>query len=669
MSRLGFKIKSQKMQKTSARAAWFQTLHNEVLTPLFMPVGTQATIKALRPEDAQKSGSQILLANTYHLMLRPGTEVFDHIGGIHKFMNWGKSVLTDSGGFQIFSLTHARRMSERGAEFVSQVDGHKILLTPEKSIAVQRSIGSDIMMVLDQCIASTSNREEAAEAMELTHRWAKRSLEAHGDSPQSMFGIVQGALFEDLRRESAEVLREMPFDGYAIGGLAVGETREEREHFTEFTTAFMPEDRPRYLMGVGKPIDLLEAVHRGVDMFDCILPTAQAQQGVAFTHQGVIKLSRGVYRLGSGPIDENCKCPTCATHSRAYIHHLIKSKEFYGWSLVANHNLYFYHELMREMRKQILAGTFYEYYVAKRLALVQDDEQNLPKLPLGAPRETASLSPVLLELGNFEVVKSDKGFFSVKCKTSGEIMHSTQHPDSEAHSIYAEQSRVRERVGETERLVVWDVGLGAGHNAIAVIRSLMGRSGTERNNPSLIISFEKDLDAMRLAAARSDLFPHMRELESVVQTLLDDHRWISRDGKIEWILLEGDFRHQFPKVASPDIIFYDPFSTHTDTELWKHEMFKRILSKTSDRECLLYTYTASTAVRGALLASGWYVGQGRATGARSHTTVAGNRAGFKSKWASDVQWLKREFIDQWSRSGSRNPEWDSEIKQHPQFQG
>lgn len=668
MGRLGFQVQSKKMERTQARAARFQTLHNEVLTPLFMPVGTQATIKALRPEDALSSGSQILLANTYHLMLRPGTEVFDHVGGIHKFMNWGKSVLTDSGGFQIFSLTHARRMSEKGAEFVSQVDGQKILLTPEKSIAVQRSIGSDIMMVLDQCIASTSVKQEAREAMDLTHRWARRSLDARGDSPQSLFGIVQGALFEDLRQESAEVLREMPFDGFAIGGLAVGETRDEREHFTAFTTQFMPEDRPRYLMGVGKPIDLLEAVHRGVDMFDCILPTAQAQQGVAFTHQGVIKLSRGVYRLGSGPIDENCKCPACRTHSRAYIHHLIKSKEFYGWSLVAQHNLYFYHELMREIREQILAGTFYEYYVAKRLALIQDDEVNPPQPSHGASRETTSLTPALLELGNFAVVESDKGFFSVKCKTSGEIMHSTQHPDSEAHTIYADQSQVRARVGETERLVIWDVGLGAGHNAVAVIKSLMGKQAG-KNNPSLLISFEKDLDAFRLALARSDIFPHMREMEEVATTLLDDRRWISRDGKIEWVLLEGDFRHQFPKVASPDVIFYDPFSTHTDTELWKHEMFKRLLSKTSDRECLMYTYTSSTAVRGALLASGWYVGQGRPTGTRSHTTVAANRAGYKSKWCSEVQWLRREFIDQWSRSGSRNPEWDSEISQHPQFRG
>lgn len=667
MSRLGFKIQSKKMNGTKARAARFQTLHNEVLTPLFMPVGTQATIKALRPKDVLDSGTQILLANTYHLMLRPGEEVFKKMGGIHGFMNWPKSVLTDSGGFQIFSLTHARKMSEKGAEFISQVDGTKILLTPEKSIQTQTAIGSDIMMVLDQCIASTSNYDEAAEAMALTHRWAKRSLEARGESLQSLFGIVQGALFEKLRQESAEVLREMPFDGLAIGGLAVGETKEEREHFTEFTTAFMPEEKPRYLMGVGKPIDLLEAVHRGVDMFDCILPTAQAQQGVAFTHGGVIKLSRGVYRLSDEPIDSNCKCPTCGMHSRAYIHHLIKTKEFYGWQLVANHNVYFYHEFMREVRDQILAGSFVEYYRQKRLKIVQDDELNLPLRSPVKPMEAQEA--LITEMGKFEIVKSDRGFFSIKCKDSGEIMHSTQHPDQEAHSLYVEQSQVVERckqasAGAPERLVVWDVGLGAGHNAMAVVHALSGRT---TDVPLLLVSFEKDLDALKLVLEREDLFPHVKS--DTLKVLIEDRRWMSRDGKIEWVLLEGDFRHQFPKVASPDIIFYDPFSTHTDTELWKWEMFKRILSKTSDRECFLYTYSASTAVRGALLASGWYVGMGRPTGTRSHTTVASNRAGFKSRWSSEVQWLRREFIDQWKRSGSREPEWDLEITRHPQFEG
>jgi queuine tRNA-ribosyltransferase len=296
MSRLNFILQKQ-ATGSKARAGRFQTLHNEVLTPIFMPVGTQATVRAQLPSIVAETGARILLANTYHLMLRPGPEVFQKIGGIHKFMNWPRSVLTDSGGFQIFSLSKARKMKEEGAEFKSYVDGTKYLLTPELSISVQKSIGSDIMMVLDQCVPSTCEREVAEAAMHLTHRWAQRSLVARGDSLQSMFGIVQGACFEDLRRQSADFITQMPFDGFAIGGLAVGETKNEREDFTELVTGFLPSDRPRYLMGVGTPIDLLEAVHRGVDMFDCIIPTALAQQGVAYTSHGRLRLGRGVYKF------------------------------------------------------------------------------------------------------------------------------------------------------------------------------------------------------------------------------------------------------------------------------------------------------------------------------------------------------------------------------------
>ncbi|HEX8680467.1 MAG TPA: tRNA guanosine(34) transglycosylase Tgt, partial [Chthoniobacterales bacterium] len=359
-----------------ARATTFRTLQNEVQTPVFMPVGTQATVKAQLTRTLEEAGSQILLANTYHLLLRPGAEVFRRLGGIHKFMSWERSVLTDSGGFQIFSLPHSRSMSEEGAIFQSYLDGRTILLSPDVSIETQKAIGSDIMMALDHCIASTADEASARAAMAITHRWAARSLAARADSPQAMFGIVQGALFKELRRESAAVLSGMAFDGYAIGGLAVGEGKDEREDTCEFTTALLPNEKPRYLMGVGTPLDILEAVHRGVDMFDCIIPTQVAQRGGAFTSKGFLQLRRGVYKFSAEPLDPECNCPTCSRYSRAYLHHLTKTGETLGWQLIGQHNFHFYHQLMREMRESILADRFLELYRAKREFLDQVDPDN-----------------------------------------------------------------------------------------------------------------------------------------------------------------------------------------------------------------------------------------------------------------------------------------------------
>src|SRR6476659_5043413 len=310
-SRLNFRVEAQ-AAGSRARAATFRTLHNEVLTPLFMPVGTQATVKAQLPQTLEDAGSQILLANTYHLLLRPGPEVFRRTGGIHGFMSWKKSVLTDSGGFQIFSLPNSRAMSEEGAIFQSYVDGRTILLSPEISVETQKAIRSDIMMALDQCIPSTADEVTAREALGITHRWAARSLATRGDSPQAMFGIVQGALFKNLRRESAETICSMPFDGFAIGGLAVGEEKHQRADACSFTAELLPEEKPRYLMGVGTPLDILEAVHRGVDMFDCIIPTQVAQRGGAFTSRGYWQLRRGVYKFADETLDPECPCPTCA---------------------------------------------------------------------------------------------------------------------------------------------------------------------------------------------------------------------------------------------------------------------------------------------------------------------------------------------------------------------
>lgn len=385
MSRLNFRLLHQD-PGCAARATQFTTLHGDVHTPVFMPVGTQATVKGLTVESLKSVGSSVLLANTYHLLLRPGPEVFRKFGGIHRFMNWDGPILTDSGGFQIFSMANDRKITEAGAEFKSYVDGKKFLLSPEESIAVQNAIGSDIMMVLDQCVPSTSSHAVAEKAMHLTHRWAKRSLDARRDSPQSLFGIVQGACYEDLRRQSAEALCGMNFDGFAIGGLAVGETKAQREDFTELTAALLPQDKPRYLMGVGTPLDILEAVYRGVDMFDCIIPSNLAKRGTVFTSTGKIHVYRGVYKFSESPLDAACACTTCRDYSRAYLHHLTKADEFLGWKLISKHNFFFYHQIMNEMRRAIAEGRFVDYYREKRAAWIRGDEENPMDHPIRKTR-------------------------------------------------------------------------------------------------------------------------------------------------------------------------------------------------------------------------------------------------------------------------------------------
>ena len=314
--RLNFSIEKQN-SGSKARAATFQTPHGDVKTPVFMPVGTQATVKAQTVDSLKAAGTCMLLANTYHLLLRPGPEVFKRAGGIHQFINWDGPMLTDSGGFQIFSLPHSRQMNEEGALFQSYVDGRLYLLSPESSIEMQKTMGGDIMMVLDQCIPSSAPLGPAKAAMDVTHRWAERSLRARGDSDQALFGIVQGACHHELRKESAAFLRDLPFDGLAIGGLAVGESHGERCDLTALTIEQLPTNLPRYLMGVGTPIDLLESVHLGVDMFDCIIPTQLAQRGAAFTSAGKLQLRRSVYKLSQDPVDAQCDCRTCRQYSRA----------------------------------------------------------------------------------------------------------------------------------------------------------------------------------------------------------------------------------------------------------------------------------------------------------------------------------------------------------------
>ncbi len=337
-----------------------------------MPVGTRGTVRTQTLGQLEALGAPMLLANTFHLLQRPGAEVLERMGGLHRWMGWRGAILTDSGGFQLFSLAHAHTLGEDGATFQEVADGPRVVLTPERSIAMQRAIGSDVMMVLDHCVPATASHGEAEAAMALTHRWARRSLAARGDSPQQVFAIVQGARYPALRRASADALTAIDgFDGFAIGGLAVGEARAEREDLTELTAALLPADRPRYLMGVGTPLDILEAVHRGVDMFDCILPTAWAQHGRAFTAAGKVDLRQGRHRLVDEPLDPSCPCQACARHSRSYLHHLVKCQEPLGWQLLAEHNLRFYVRLMAELRTAIRNDTFAALLAARRQTLAQ----------------------------------------------------------------------------------------------------------------------------------------------------------------------------------------------------------------------------------------------------------------------------------------------------------
>jgi queuine tRNA-ribosyltransferase len=352
-----------------ARRGSLTTAHGKIETPAFMAVGTRATVTGLTPADLIAMGAQVVLGNTYHLMLRPGPELFRRVGGIHNFMGWQGPVLTDSGGYQIFSLPGDRTLSEEGARFRGYTDQRIHVLSPERSIAMQTAIGSDIMMVLDVCVDSRSDEASTRAAMERTHRWALRSLAARDNPEQALFAIVQGGVVPQLRRESAAFLTEHPFDGFALGGLAVGDERSEREDVTRLSAELLPVDRPRYLMGVGTPPDLLQAMLAGIDLFDCVLPTHLAWQGTAFTSTGRVRLTRGPNALCDDALDATCACPTCRTASRAYLHHLFKCSEPLGPRLLSIHNLHHYHCLMAEARDAIERGTYAAFARAKLEAI------------------------------------------------------------------------------------------------------------------------------------------------------------------------------------------------------------------------------------------------------------------------------------------------------------
>jgi queuine tRNA-ribosyltransferase len=664
-SRLNFRLEAQ-ATGSHARAATFHTLHNAVHTPLFMPVGTHATVKAQLPQTLEDAGSQILLANTYHLLLRPGPEVFRRTGGIHGFMSWKKSVLTDSGGFQIFSLPNSRSMSEEGAAFQSYVDGRTILLSPELSIETQKAIGSDIMMALDQCIASTADEAAARDALGITHRWAMRSLATRGDSAQSMFGIVQGALFKELRRQSVETLCEMPFDGFAIGGLAVGEAKTEREDVCEFTAQLLPKDKPRYLMGVGTPLDILEAVHRGVDMFDCIIPTQVAQRGGAFTSRGFLQM------------DPDCACPTCTRYSRAYLHHLTKARETLGWQLIGKHNLHFYHQLMREIRESILSDSFLKLYEAKRAFLHESDLDN----PIHRQKAKRKRS---LKLGDYEVHKAWEGFASIRQISSGEIMHCRTAPMEEAHKLYIEQSNLAGRLALSEGenpedavpLTIWDVGLGAAANSMAAIRCYEEQAAIGSVRPLRIISFENDLDSLRLAFRHNREFPYLRH--SGPPTILERGWWQSAQHPgLTWRVVHGNFLETMPMAAAPpDLIFYDMFSSQSSLDQWTRSAFQQLFEACGARAVELFTYTRSTANRAALLAAGFYVAAGRSAGEKEETTIALTPEAFRQLSPYRHTLLAADWLAKWDRSGAKFPSamaapeceaFERIIRGHEQFQ-
>ena len=353
-----------KDKSSKARLGRLETAHGAVDTPVFMPVGTQGSVKALSNEEVVSCGASIILGNAYHLYLRPGLDIIKKAGGLHKFMGWRGPILTDSGGYQVFSLATLRKLSEEGAEFSSHIDGSKHFLTPEKAIEIQQALGSDIMMTLDECVHYPAARDYVEQSLGLTTRWARRSkkyFEPAGRKGQMLFGIVQGSTYPELRKKAAEDLLEIGFDGYAIGGVSVGEPGKLIYEITEYTSALLPEDRPRYLMGIGTPPDVLESIARGTDMFDCVVPTRNGRNGQAFTWDGDIQLRNAAYKEDFRPIDDKCGCPACANYTRAYIRHLFNAEELLGLRLVSLHNIYFYAKLIQLAGKAIAEDAFLRF--------------------------------------------------------------------------------------------------------------------------------------------------------------------------------------------------------------------------------------------------------------------------------------------------------------------
>jgi queuine tRNA-ribosyltransferase len=611
-----------------ARRGTMVTAHGVVETPAFMPVGTRATVTGMTPADLRELRAQIILGNTYHLMLRPGPEAFRRTGGIHGFMRWPGPVLTDSGGFQIFSLSHDRVIAEEGARFRSYVDGSAQLLSPERSIEVQEAIGADVMMALDVCLPSTSGLPEIRAAMDRTHRWALRSLSARTPQGGALFAIVQGGLDPALRLESARFLTSHPFDGFAIGGLAVGDTRGERGEVIALAAEALPAAMPRYLMGVGTPPDILEAIGRGVDLFDCVLPTTMAWQGTAFTSRGRVKVSRTEYRVSDEPLDAACGCSTCTGYSRGYLFHLLKCKEPLAPRLLSFHNLHHYLDLARAAREAIEQER-YAAFARETLQAIDRHEhaegtpgrkRATPPEAEAAPGPTAAPAPA----GRYRVVRTRSGAAAVRDEVLGEVMHPVIGALREAVNLYAGQSRLRERLLEPEQapLVLFDVGLGAGSNALAARRISESLPAAARRLE--IVSFERDTEALQLALDP----PHAAELElagepgRAARSLLALGRHETQ--RTRWRLLRGDALAALEAGAAEaacDVVFWDPFSPKANPELWTVRAFSA-LRRACNPHATLFTYSSSTTVRAALLLAGFAVGSGEASGAQKESTCA-----------------------------------------------
>ncbi len=368
MSKFQFKI-IKKDSKTKARVGEITTSHGKISTPVFMPIGTQAAVKTMSPRELEEIGAEIILGNAYHLYLRPGEKVIKHFGGLHKFMNWGGPILTDSGGFQVFSLGKGSRnnheqlikITNQGVEFSSHIDGSKHFFTPEKAIRIQEDLGADIMMAFDECAPSNSSYNYAKEAMKRTHLWAKKCQKVKKRTNQALFGIIQGTVFSDLRIKSAQFISNLNFDGIAIGGLAVGERRTKRNKVLDLVEPYIPYEKPRYVMGIGEPIDLFNAIEKGMDMFDCVIPTRMARHGTSWTRQGRINLKLAKYKKDKNPIEKGCLCYVCKNFSKGYIRHLLISEEILGIRLTTHHNLFFILDLMRNIRNSIKENKFLEF--------------------------------------------------------------------------------------------------------------------------------------------------------------------------------------------------------------------------------------------------------------------------------------------------------------------
>ncbi len=650
-----------------ARRGTLITRHGAVETPCFMPVGTRATVTGLTPEDLRVMGAQIILGNTYHLLLRPGPEAFRRLGGIHRFMRWDGPVLTDSGGFQIFSLSEDRAITEEGAAFRSYIDNRRHLLSPESSIDMQSALGSDVMMVLDVCIDSTAPRAQVRAAMERTHRWALRSLAARQDPGQHLFAIVQGGLDLSLRAESAGVLSQHPFDGFAIGGVAVGDTREQRAEVVAHAAALLPPGRPRYLMGVGTPADILEAIAQGVDMFDCILPTTLAWQGTAFTSTGRVRLTRSGHRLSEAPLDAACGCPTCLLHTRAYLHHLIKCREPLGPRLLSVHNLTHYLALMRGAREAIEAGG-YQAYARAQLEALDRHEHDPSRRPPGrrtAPPLPSPGLPATAAGGRFEVVLTSQGAPAVRDAEAGEVMHPVVGAAVESERLYVAQSRLRERLaGGGGPLTLLDVGLGAGSNALAALRA--ARAAPPGARRLELWSFERELGALQLAAspAGAAALELCDEDQAALRALLA--QGAHREEGASWRLLLGDLLATLPgQPLQADLVFWDPFSPRVNPGLWSVGAF-RLLRERCGPEAAVFTYSTATSVRSALLLAGFFVGVGDPSGPKQETTTAAVRPELLAR-PLDGRWLAR--LDRSSSPFPADAPGDAleRVRAHPQF--